>query len=46
VSIDEIYERNLSVNNNGKVVDEYGNEYRDECGECQYVDGVTIKDMI
>ena len=32
MSIDEVIERGLNVDENGKVLDEFGNEYRDENG--------------
>ena len=46
MSIDEVYELNLNIDNNGKIVDDYGNEYRDESGQCHYIDSLTIKDMM
>jgi hypothetical protein len=37
MSIDEVVERGLNVDENGKVLDEFGNEYRDENGLVCYV---------
>jgi hypothetical protein len=39
---DELVERGLTTNKNGKVLDEYGNEYRDEEGCCCYLAGFVI----
>jgi hypothetical protein len=38
MSIDEVVERGLNVDENGKVLDEFGNEYRDENGLVCYVE--------
>lgn len=40
--IQEINERGLSVDDDGRVLDEFGNEYRDESGQVCYADPVTI----
>jgi len=37
VSIDEVLERGLTVDENGKVLDEFGHEYRNEQGLACYV---------
>ena len=34
----EFIERGLSVDSNNKVLDEYGNEYRNENGEIEYLE--------
>lgn len=34
MTIDEVIERGLIVEENGHILDEYGNEYRDEEGCC------------
>jgi hypothetical protein len=38
MSIDEVVERGLLVDENGKVLDEFGNEYRGEDGCVCYVE--------
>jgi hypothetical protein len=35
---EELIERGLSVDINNKVLDEYGNEYRNEDGEIEHLD--------
>jgi len=37
MKMEEIIARGLSINEAGKVLDEYGNEYRDESGSIRYV---------
>lgn len=37
MNIDEVVERGLNVDENGKILDEFGNEYRDEHGLVCYV---------
>lgn len=39
MEMDEVIERGLSVDENGKVLDEFGNEYRNEEGMVCYVKG-------
>lgn len=38
MSLDEIVERGFSVDENGKVLDEFGHEYRDEQGCVCYLE--------
>lgn len=38
ISLDEVVERGLSITEEGRVLDEYGNEYRDENGEFCWVE--------
>ena len=43
----EIIERGLTVESTGKVLDESGNEYRNEDGRMQYVESeIKIGDMV
>ena len=42
----EIEERNLTVNSDGKVLDEYGNEYHNENGQVAYVSYDYIKQVV
>jgi len=48
MKLKEFIERGLLLDNNGKVFDEYGNEYRDENGEMQYLeeDDYVIREII
>jgi hypothetical protein len=38
MGIDEVIERGLLIAENGKILDEYANEYRDEDGCCCYLE--------
>lgn len=38
MNMNEVIERGLSVDENGKVLDEYGHEYRNEEGMVCYVE--------
>jgi|TARA_B110000211_G_C14054605_1_gene542762 hypothetical protein len=37
MTADEVAERGLLIDENGKVLDEFGNEYRDESGCVCYI---------
>jgi hypothetical protein len=39
MTMDEVLERGLSLDDSGRVLDEFGNEYRDENGMVCYVEG-------
>jgi hypothetical protein len=36
---EELIERGFGVDSNGKILDEYGNEYRNEEGQIEYIEG-------
>jgi len=38
----EITERGFSVNANGKVLDNFGNEHRNEYGQCEYEEDTCV----
>jgi len=38
MKLTDIIERGLSVNKDGKVLDEYGNEYRNEEGSVEFLE--------
>lgn len=45
MSVDEVNERGLSIDEDGKVLDEFGNEYRNEEGMVCYVDVKGVHDV-
>lgn len=38
MKMEEIIERGFSIDVNGKILDDYGNEYRDENGEVSFIE--------
>jgi hypothetical protein len=41
----ELYERNFSTDENGKVIDDCGNEYRNENGEVEFLTDYNLTEI-